>query len=357
MAVRDSLGNNQLAFVVKSDAYGHGIEKVSTFVEEENLADYLAVTSLAEGNLLRESGIELPILMLTPPIEDQIETLISLNIEVTIDNLSLAKKANEIARKEGEILTVQILVDTGMGRFGVLPDQVVEFFSELQSLENLQVEGVYTHCSVADSEEDDDRKYTEGQIKTFRECLGDLDAKGLLPPKRHIANSATFESFQDQALAPPLNMARLGCLIYGCHEGNPAWGEKVTPVMKFQTRIVEIRELPPGKYISYERTYKTTRDTKIGVLPVGYCDGLDRRLSNKAEFKIDGKKVPVIGKICSNHAMVDLTGLENAKAGDEVTIFGKDPTIKDFAELIGSTLLEIWYSSSKNISRVYDYGD
>ncbi len=355
--VRESLpSEKKLAFVVKSDAYGHGIERVSKFVESEGLADYLAVATLAEGRTLRGAGVKLPILMLTPPMKEQLDELVSLDISVTIGNIELARQANKIAEKQGKDLGVHVSIDTGMGRFGILPDGVVDFFSELAGLDKVRVEGVFSHCSVADSPKDEDRDYTKKQIETFRKCLEELKSENLLPPYRHIANSATFESLKNSALEPPLNMVRLGALIYGCHEISPSWGEEVTPVMEFGARIVDIRDLPPGSYISYERSFKTNRETRVGVLPVGYCEGLDRRLSNKVEFRLGDRRVPVIGKICSNHTMIDLTDAGTAEIGDRVIVFGKDPDVREFAESIGSTLLEIWYPDSKNIARVYEGG-
>lgn len=225
--IRDLLGKKKLVFVVKSDAYGHGIEEVSAYVNENDLVDYLAVASLAEARAIREAGVELPVLMLTPPPRDQLKSLVSLNLELTVDSLQVAREADKIAGDQQETLSLHVPVDTGMGRFGVFLDEVVNFFSQLAKLDNLRIVGVYSHCSSAYSQEGEDKRFTEGQITTFRRCLEKLEKENLLPPLRHIANSGAYKGFRKQVTKSPLNMVRLGSLVYGCFQALPEWGESV----------------------------------------------------------------------------------------------------------------------------------
>lgn len=346
----------RMLFVVKLDGYGHGITAVSRVAEEVGL-DYLGVASVSEAKRIRRERVKLPILILNLPSKEHIEEIVKLHLTATIANndIYFASFLDQESQIQDTITPIHIKVDTGLGRIGLLPREVVPFLRKLQDFPHLQVEGIYSQFSVAESEDStSDREYTLNQIKRLRQILQELEHEAMLPPLCHIANSAGFIQYQDEVTEAPLNMVRLGTLLYGYPEVQRPWTGKIRPVMSLFTEIIDIRQLPRGSYISYGRTYKTNSVKMIAVLPVGYGNGLDRRLSNVGGVIIKGRKAPIIGTICANHTMVDISEIEGIQVGDRVELMGENLLASELGRGIGASILEILASfTGRGIKHVY----
>jgi len=346
----------KILFVVKLDAYGHGIANVSKLVEKTGL-DYLGVTNVLEARIIRSKKVKLPILLLNLAPVKYAKEIVELGIAPTIANhdMKFIWALNKESQLYDTITPIHIKVDTGLGRLGVFPSEVIPLLKKLQNFRYLRVEGIYSHFSAAESGKSADIKYTVNQIAIFRQLLKALKDEDMLPPIRHIANSSGFIQYQDQVTEPPLNMVRLGTLLYGYPEVQRLWTNKIKPIMSLFTEISDIRQLPPNTYVSYGRTYKTTSTKKIAVLPVGYGYGLNRRLSNVGKVYVRGQRAPIIGEICANHTMVDVSGINGVKVGDRVELMGKNLLASELGKEIGAGILEMLapFAETK-IKRVYN---
>jgi len=347
----------KVAFVVKADGYGHGLTEVARVGERANL-DYLAVSRLDSAKRLRDKGISTPILIFGPvrSEEEPAAKMLRLGVTPTITSASgcLPEELSREAKKRGVTAKVHLNVDTGMGRAGLFPKEVLPFLKKISGLENLQAEGIYSHLSAADSEASEDRKYTRNQIESFRGVLGALKDKGLLPPLRHIGNSAGFIQYENEVTGSPFNMVRLGSLLYGLPEVERPWIRSLSPVMSVFTRISEIRELPAGSFVGYGRSSRIGEDKRVGVLPAGYADGLSRKTSGKGEVVIENRKARIVGKISANHTVVDLSGIDDASVGDRVELIGKTNPAPALGEKIGASVLELLAPfGSREVNRIY----
>jgi len=347
----------KVAFVVKADGYGHGLTEVARVGERANL-DYLAVSRLDSAKRLRDKGISTPILIFGPvrSEEEPAAKMLRLGVTPTITSASgcLPEELSREAKKRGVTAKVHLNVDTGMGRAGLFPKEVLPFLKKISDLENLQAEGIYSHLSAADSDSSEDREYTRNQIESFRGVLGVLKDKGLLPPLRHIGNSAGFIQYENEVTGSPFNMVRLGSLLYGLPEVERPWIRSLSPVMSVFTRISEIRELPAGSFVGYGRSSRIGEDKRVGVLPAGYADGLSRKTSGKGEVVIENRKARIVGKISANHTVVDLSGIDDASVGDRVELIGKTNPASELGEKIGASVLELLAPfGSREVNRIY----
>ncbi len=337
--------------VVKADAYGHGALRVSRLLQEVG-ADYLAVSCLDEALELRQGGISLPILILghTPP--EYTAQLISLDITQTVTCLAKALEYSAAAAQLGRELKIHIKLDTGMSRLGYLCagehfDEGVENVIESCRLPGLISEGVYTHFAVADEEDEDSREYTRRQFKLFMDVLSAVkERSGVSFPLRHCANSGAVENHPETAL----DMVRPGLLLYG-------YGDKgrlgLRPCMRLVTTVSTIKFYEPGTCISYGRRYVTDRRTRMGVLAIGYADGLFRAVSNKCAFAAGRGFAPQRGTICMDMCMVDLTELPEVDVGSQVELFGERCSIYQLSQAAGTIPYELLCSVSKRVPRVY----
>jgi len=335
----------ELMAVVKGNAYGHDILEIASEVLN-NGATRLAVARLEEGIFLRKSGITVPILILGLTLKQQAELLVSYNITPTVSEYEMIEKLSESAFKEDKIAKVHLKVDTGMGRIGIFPNHVLDFIKKVKILKNVEIEGIFTHFSVADEK---DKTYTEKQFKKFMEVLTILEKKGVRIPVKHVGNSATLLDFPHMWL----DLVRPGISIYGLYPSREVQKTvKLTPAHTFKTRIVFLKELPAGECISYGRTYTTNkRRTKVASLPVGYADGYNRLLSNQGEVLVRGRRFPVIGRVCMDQTMIDVTNLPQVEIGDEVVLWGRqgqeEITAEEIAEKIGTINYEIVHMPDK----------
>ena len=351
-------GRAKLLAVVKADAYGHGAVPVAKRAEEAG-ADMFGVASLAEALELREAGLERPILILgLPPAHPRHLPLLAelgeLGISLTLDSLELARALAREARRRGTRPKVHLKVDTGLGRIGVRPERALSLMRQLARLRPLQVEGIFSHFSAAASAAEADRRYTFEQLERFEELLDQLDRAGLLPELRHIANSAGLIGYLDRVTSGRLNLVRSGILLYGYPEVEADWTREIKPVLSLHTRVVSVRKVPAGSYLGYGRTYRATRPMRVAVLPVGYGDGLDLRLSNRGWVVIRGRRAPIVGRISMDQTLVDITHLGKVEAGDEVELIGDRLPASELAELLGLGCIEpILTSISRRVRRVY----
>ena len=275
--------------------------------------------------------------------------------------MDYARALEERLRGTNYILNVHLKLDTGMGRIGFLAYGGHSELAQLRAfsqLTHLRAEGVFTHFSAADSRLADDEAYTETQYARFQAALAELESCGIHPALRHCANSAVTILHPEYSL----DMVRGGIALYGCAPDRDCAGLlDLRPVMTLRTTIAQIRDVAAGTPISYGRTFTAPHDLRMAVLPVGYADGLSRSLSGRARFRLHGTDVPVIGRICMDMCMVDITGVPNAKVGDELTLFGYDEDgqrvpVERLAEASGTISYEILCTLSKRIARLYYSG-
>ncbi|MGQ9477401.1 MAG: alanine racemase [Candidatus Bipolaricaulia bacterium] len=333
----------RLLFVVKADAYGHGAVPIARKAEAAGV-EALGVANLQEALQLRQAGVELPILILGLPHLHHLPLLAELgelDIAVTIAGLDLARALESEAKRWGTYLKVQVKVDTGLGRLGLRAEEALSFFRSLRRFKHLRVEGIFSHLSVATSSRPEDRAYTLAQIARFDEVLAKLDRAGLLPPQRHISNSAGLIGYFAEVTSGYLNMVRPGILLYGYPEVEADWTEAIRPVMSLRTWIVAVRAVPRGTYIGYGRSFRTERPSKIAIIPVGYADGLDVRLSNHGEVVILGERAPIIGRISMDQATIDVSHLRGVAVGEEVELFGPHLPATELAERSGAPCVEV----------------
>ena len=346
--------------VIKADAYGHGAVPVSGTLSELG-CEYLAVSNLEEAVQLRRGGIRTPILILgyTPP--EYADTMVFMDLTQEIHSIDYARALEERLRGTNYILNVHLKLDTGMGRIGFLAygdHSELPQLAAFSQLTHLRVEGVFTHFSVADSRREDDERYTALQYTRFCDALAELDSYGIRPTLRHCANSAVTILHPEYSL----DMVRGGIALYGCAPDVDCEGLlDLRPVMTLRTTIAQIRDVAAGTPISYGRTFTAPRDLRMAVLPIGYADGLSRGLSGKVSFRLRGQDVPVIGRICMDMCMVDITSVSDAKVGDELTLFGYDEDgvrvpVERLAQASGTISYEILCTLSKRIARLYYSG-
>jgi alanine racemase len=319
----------------------------------ENGATRVGVAVLNEAVELRRGGIECPIMILgfTPP--SLIDTLLSYDIEQTVYSYDLAKSISDMAKKKNKVAKIHIALDTGMGRIGFLcSDESVEEVYRISRLPNVVIEGLFSHFSSADERE---KSYTKSQFDKFNTFYDKLMERDININMRHIANSAAIIDFPKSHF----EAVRPGIILYGYYPSQDIFKDKINlkPVMSLKTNIVHIKKLPAGEYISYGRKFRTSRESMIATLPVGYADGYTRLLFNKAKVLVNRSFAPVIGRICMDQCMIDVTEVKDVKIGDEVILMGEQDSLKftadDIADLLGTINYEVTCMISKRVPRVY----
>lgn len=353
----------ELMAVVKADAYGHGVrETVQTMVEAG--ATRLAVSMLDEALELRKLGIEVPILVLGYTDPKRAREVIRNGITQTVFSHDLAQALSVAAQSEALPARVHVKIDTGMSRVGFLPGYAaVKAVASISALPKVVIEGIFTHFASADEADD---TYTRRQFEQFESILSELNRVGILIPLRHAANSAATLAYPDMAL----DMVRPGIILYGLMpspETVPVLPEGMTldlkPAMSLKAHVILVKEIGPGMPVSYGRTWTATRPTRIATLPVGYADGFSRACSNKARVMIHGEYAPVVGNVCMDQCMVDVTHLSTpVLPGDEAVLFGsqlgKTIPVEELAAHAGTIAYETVCLVGKRIPRVYRrYGE
>lgn len=354
--------NAEIMAVVKADAYGHGAIQVSR-VLLENGATRLAVSMIDEAIELRKNGISVPILILSHTDPRRFHEVIFYDLTLTVYAEDFASALSIQAQKDSKDVHIHIKVDTGMGRIGYQAGtDSIEEILRISKMPGLIVEGLFTHFATSD---DPDREYTELQFSRFMDAACELEAHGLHIPIKHCCNSAGILRFPDMHL----DMVRAGLILYGMWpKGCPDAYQPITlrPVMTLKSSIVHVKNLPAGSSVSYGRHFVTARESVIATIPIGYADGYSRRLSNRADVLLHGKRAPVVGNICMDMCMIDVSDFKTRpEISDEVVIFGTQTIgtekyslpIDEISDLLDTINYEITCLIGKRVPRVYLQSD
>jgi alanine racemase len=311
-ALRDSVNGLPVIAVVKADAYGHGAPEISRVLEQNGVST-LAVAFVSEARVLRDSGLKVPLMVLFDRTE--IPSFFDLNLTPVIHDAKTAHSFSKEASRRNTTLEVHIKVDTGMGRMGIEDPEDIEIIA---GLPNLRIVGLLSHLSEADIE---DREFVELQLQRFGKAKDILTRKGL-SPMCHIANSAAALSLKECRL----DAIRPGLALYGISPFGEERNDipELRPVMQVKANIAALRRLRKGQPVSYGRTFTTSRDTLAAVLAVGYADGYQRALSNNSNVLIKGTRAPVLGRVCMDLVVVDVTDIESVAEEDKAVLMGRD---------------------------------
>lgn len=338
--------------VVKADAYGHGYRRVCKSLLESGV-DCFAVAMAAEAKEIRRSGFDVPVLILGATPDSEAEELVRYDIIPNVYNYEFAEYLSQIAVGQNKNVKIHLKIDTGMSRLGfVAGDDNTELIKEIikiSNLPNIIIDGIFSHFACSDEA---DLSYTYMQFERFKSLTDELEAAGITIPCKHIANSAAIMMYPEMHL----DMVRAGIILYGYYPSEDVDKTKLSlkPVMTLKSRVTLVKETEAGRGVSYGKTYITDKNTKIATIPIGYADGYLRSLSQKAKMEIGGKLCSVIGRICMDQCMIDVTNVNNINIGDEVTIFGADTiTADDLACRIGTINYEIICMIGKRVPRVY----
>jgi alanine racemase len=342
--VKKKTGGKDIMAVVKANAYGHGALEISKHLIKKG-TQKLGVAFTEEAIALRESGIDIPITVFFD--RDNIDECIRYKLTPTVFELSSARKLDAKARKLNKKIPVHIKVDTGMGRIGFTLDSALKEIAAIASLKNLEPEGLMSHFSDADLK---DKKFANLQLKNFRSLIRSLEEKKITFKHHHMANSAAVLSMPDAHL----DMVRPGIMLYG-YGYHGVRGLK--PVLSLKSNILLLKTVPMGTPISYGRTFITKRRSTIATIPLGYADGYSRKLSNKGEVLIKGKRAPVVGRVCMDTIMVDVTDIPDVNYKNKAVIIGSQGkekiTAEEIADKTGTIPYEVLTSIGQRVKRVY----
>ena len=339
----------KLLAVVKADAYGHGSVPVSLRLEKLGV-DYLGVAIAEEGVELRKGGVRTPILVLGGIFGEEVDQIFRFRLTPVIfgkDSLKILSREAERRRRK---VKVHLKVDTGMGRLGVPLNLWPDFLREVRRFPRIETEGILSHFSMTDEE----KGFTENQWRAFQGAVAIAQKLGISSRYLHMASSATLAAFP----AYSARLVRPGIMLYGSYPSSTFRSLiPLKPVMTLKTRIHFLKSVPPGTRISYGGTFKAKRESLIATLPIGYADGYSRHLSNLGEVLIHGKRAPVVGKVCMDFIMVDVTDIPRVSAGDEVVLMGRQGTEQitpeEIAEKINSISYEVLCLIGKRVPRIY----
>ncbi len=343
LKIRNTAGpRTKVMFVVKANAYGHGAAGVASFAERENLVWGFGVSSVEEGVVLRDAGITSPILVLGSlyPFESFVEA-INRDLMVTISSLDAAGQVVEASRKLDKKAVCHIKLETGMGRIGARRPSVIKIFEALRGSGSAMIGGLYTHLACADS----DPEFTVRQLGYFTETAAELAKCGADDMIKHAANSAGLANYPGSRW----DMVRAGLAAYGMMEG-------FDPVLAWKTRVVFIKTVREGAYISYGKSFRASRPMTVATIPVGYGDGYARRFSNSASVVVSGRKCPVIGNVTMDMTMVDVTDVGDAAVGSEVALIGRqgdaEVSARDLAVLSDTIPYEVVTLITSRVPRI-----
>ena len=337
--------------VVKADGYGHGDVAVAKAVAQK-VTGY-AVATLDEAVNLRENGVKKPILVLGYVDPYEFDILVSHEITATVFDVETAQLLADAARMQKKQAHCHIKVDTGMRRIGLEPDENgIAIVKQIPALKELSADGIFTHFAASD---ETDKTSAEHQFKLFTDFTGRLEKEGIHFTYRHCANSAAVIDMPQV----DLDMVRLGIAMYGMYPSDEVKKEKVElfPALDLKSHVTMVKEIPAGEKVSYGGTFTTTRTTKLATVSVGYGDGYPRALSSKGYVLVRGQKAPIVGRVCMDQMMVDVTDIENVTRADIVTLIGKDGdaeiTVEEIAALAGTFNYEFVCDLGKRIPRSY----
>ncbi|MEO0073624.1 MAG: alanine racemase [candidate division WOR-3 bacterium] len=351
--VRKGIGSSRLLFAIKADAYGHGLREIAAEVADK--VDAFGVASVEEGVACRQAGVRTtPVLILSPMPTEEIPLLFEHRLTPCISDIDFAQSLSEAAVQRQSTIAVHIEVDTGMGRTGLSLNEAVDTITKIASMPGIRLEGIFTHFPAADS----DIHFSEQQIESYSSLLTELDRRGITGYLRHLANTAGCLNLSNSRF----DMVRPGLMVYGIlpksyHFLHRKTTMNLQPVMSLRARIASIRHIPAGRSISYERSYFTTRDSLIAVISAGYGDGYPYSLTNRGQAIVLGRRVPVVGNVCMDLTMLDVTDVPSVRVNDTATLLGSADggriCANELALLADTIPYEIVCRVSPRVPRVY----
>ncbi len=351
------VGNRSRFFaVIKADGYGHGAVQLAKLLEKKEYVYGYAVATVEEAVELRQNGMEKPILVLGYTFPDCYEEMVSYDIIPTVFREDSIKLLSEAAKRVGKICKVHVKVDTGMGRIGIRPDeQGVELVAQVLKAKGLELDGMFTHFARADEA---DKSFAGKQLSLFQDFVNRVESQlGIQIPHKHCANSASIMELPDAYL----ELVRAGISMYGLWPSEEMRRDtlELKPAMSLYSHVVYVKEVEPGTAISYGGTFVSDRPMRVATIPVGYGDGYPRGLSNKGCVLIRGKRAPILGRVCMDQFMVDVTRIPEASMDDRVTLIGVDGeeriTMEELGALSGRFNYELACDLGKRIPRIYTY--
>ncbi len=337
--LKEVAGPAALLVSLKADAYGHGAIQVAQ-TALLNGAAWFGVACLSEGQALREAGIDAPVLILGYTPAWQARDALRHNLTATVFDLDVARALSNAAGALDRPARVHVKVDTGMARLGVFPQDAVDFVRALRALPGLVVEGIFTHLAVADGTGEFEEGYTEAQLAAFDSVLRELERAGMAVPLAHAANSAGLFHARPHAG----NLVRSGIAVYGLDPSPQVrCPPDFRPALAWKTQIAQVKELPPGSCVGYGATYRTAGRERIAVIPVGYADGFRRAPQHWQEVLVRGRRAPIAGRVSMDQTMINVTGIPDARQGDEVVLIGSQGAERISAEEVATSLGTINY--------------
>lgn len=343
----------KIVAVIKADGYGHGAEAIARLIEGYEYIWGFAAATAEEAIQLKDAGVKKPVLILGLVFEEYFQELIQKEVRMTVCDYDMAKALSEEAVRQGRQVHIHIGLDTGMSRIGFADKpESVEEIKRIAALSNIEIEGMFTHFARAD---ETDKSPAEDQLKRYLAFVELLEKAGIQIPLKHCSNSAGIIRMPEANL----NMVRAGITIYGIYPSAEVERDivKLLPAMELKSHVAFVKNLPAGTAISYGGTFASETDLRVATIPVGYADGYPRTLSNKGWVLIHGQKAPILGRICMDQFMVDVTHIADVKHGDEVTLIGRDGDesihIDELGDLSGRFSYEFACDISKRVPRVY----
>ena len=345
--------DTKMIAVVKADAYGHGAVPIAHLIEGYDYIWGFAAATAEEAVHLRENGVTKPILILGIVFEEYYPELVRDDIRLAVCEYEEAEKLSKEAVLQNKTVHIHIALDTGMTRIGYadIPESVEEI-KKIAGLPNLEIEGMFTHFSRADEY---DRSPAMVQLERYQKFSDLVEAAGVEIPLHHCSNSAGIIRVPEANLS----IVRAGITIYGIYPSSEVERDivKLTPVMELKSHVTYVKDVPAGAAISYGGTYVADKKRRVATIPVGYADGYPRQLSNKGWVLIHGKKAPILGRVCMDQFMVDVTEIGDVKKGDEVTLLGRDGdefiSIEEIGDLCGRFSYEFACDISPRVPRIY----
>lgn len=340
-----------LMAVVKANAYGHGMLEVSKVCIEAG-ASYLAVANPQEALTLRGNGIDVPVLVLGWMPPEDAAAMVEHQVDITVFEPETAVVLSRAAVAAGQTARIHLKIDTGMGRLGFDPSpRSLQTIQTIAGLPGIFIQGIFSHLATSDEK---DKTFAYEQLEVFKQFIAELHKLGIEIPIRHLANSGAIMEMPETHL----DMVRAGIILYGLYPSDEVDHSKIKliPAMSLKSKVSFVKTMTAGQGVSYGRTYVSQDEIKVATVPIGYADGYNRLFSNCGWAMIGGHKVPLIGRVCMDQVMFDVTGLDQVQPGDEVILFGKPEdgvTADDLAALIGTINYEIVCSPHSRVVRTF----
>lgn len=350
--VKRKVGNDvMVAAVIKADGYGHGSIPIAKRIENE--IDFFCVAAIEEAVELREEGFQQPILILGYTSPSQYEDIVRYHITQTIYDYETAEKLNETAKQLGSKAKIHIALDTGMNRIGFYwNEQSLDDIEAISKMEFIELEGCFSHFSCADMT---DKDFSHKQMQLYDDFMEAFEKRGIVIPIKHLCNSAGIMEFDSHRF----NMVRSGIITYGLYPSDEVDKTvlNLRPALQWRSHVIHVKTVEAGAAVSYGATYVTDRTTTIATISIGYADGYPRSLSNKGRVLIHGQSAPIIGRVCMDQIMVDVTHIPDVQVEDVVTLVGQDGdeyiSVEEVADLSGSFNYEFVCDISKRVPRIY----